>query len=204
MDHKYKEVVAEIKGLNWDGLEPQQLEDAAYLAHASAREFGESLRLALRVHKGDECLAEMARGELKTTNLSFGDYQGVKGDHAEFLDHFLTQAGYKPSPELEQAAADYLEECRKFSPEVRALTIFSREQELSGIFTEILKNPHWSTPLLQAFRYYLERHIELDSADGGHADLVSAHTIDDSVLPFYQTRLKMYQAIPELFDSKQK
>jgi len=143
-------------------------------------------------------LQEMARGELKTGNLQYGDYE-ESGDHSEFLAHFLTKAGMKISPEVAAAIAGYLEACRALPPEVRAKSVFSREEELSGIFEAILENEHWTTETLQAFRYYLQRHIELDREEGGHADLVSAYTIDDVVLPFYEARLNLYRVIPELF-----
>ena len=199
---KYKNVVEEIRSLNWKVLKEPQLEKLMHISHGAAQEFAEALRIGLRVYKGDENLQTMARGELKADNLRFGDYQ-ARGDHSEFLEHFLRKAAMEPSAEVHDAIQKYLAACRALSPEVRAKTVFSREEELSGIFTAILENEHWTTEALQAFRYYLERHIELDGEDGGHADLVRAYKIDDVVLPFYEARRDLYRVIPELFEKQQ-
>ncbi len=195
---RYKEVVAEIRGLNWKSLQEPQLERLMQISHGAAEEFAEALRIGLQVYKSDDNLQQMARGELKANNLKHGDYD-KRGDHSEFLAHFLEREGSQLSPEVQDAIQKYRVICSNLTPEVRAKTVFSREEELSGIFAAILCNEHWSTETLQAFRYYLQKHIELDSEDGGHADLVSAYEIDDVVLPFYEARLDLYRVIPELF-----
>ena len=198
---KYKEVVGQIRDLNWTSLQEPQLKRLMLLSHASAVEFAEALRIGGRIYKGDKDLAEMMRGELKTTNLSYGDYQGKKGDHSEFLEHFITKAELKPDETTAESMAEYFAACRALPKEVRADTVFSREHELGGIFEAILQNEHWKGETLEAFQYYLKRHIELDGAEGGHAALLSDEKfpITDTVLPFYEARLKMYEAIPELF-----
>lgn len=61
--------VARIKGLNWDSLEGDDLQVAWYLHWVAAVEFGEALRIALRLYPDHEGLREMAHGELKTKNL---------------------------------------------------------------------------------------------------------------------------------------
>ncbi len=169
-----------------------------YLSRAAAIEFAEALREGLKVYKQDPDLQKMARGELKTDNLNFADYD-KRGDHWEFLDHFLKKTGYVADVALEDSTARYIDSCRTLDPQVRAHTVFSREHELGAIFDAILQNEHWTTETLLAYKHFMERHIQLDTEEGGHGDAVSKYPIDDSVLPFYQARLDMYRVIPELF-----
>lgn len=200
MSERYKEVVDDIKGLNWEALQVESLQKLMYVSYAAAREFAEALELALLEYPKDARLKEMAEGELQTDNLQYADYT-TWGDHADFLKHFLEKAGFVPGAALEEAFQTYLLECRSLSAPTRAMTVFSREQELSGIFQNILKNEHWKGETLQAFRYYLEQHIALDGAANGHGELVRHHPVDDSVLRFYQVRLDFYRLIPELFST---
>lgn len=79
---------------------------------------------------------------------------------------------------------------------VRAMTIFSREQELPDIFKNILAAHDWEALGLGFYKYYLERHMELDSQDGGHAELTKGFELDEAVLEkFYQIRLDLYKAL---------
>lgn len=195
-DLAYKTVVDEIRRLPWKSLDRVQLLRLMYIAYVAAQEFAEALRIALRVHKDDASLREMARGELKTDNLRFDDYEH-RGDHWEFLAHFLAKVEFIPDSALQIATHEYSLACRQLSNEVRAATIFSREHELSGIFRAILENDHWEGETLEAFRYYLARHIELDTEQGGHADLVRQFEIGDEVLPFYVARRRVYDTIPQ-------
>lgn len=195
---EYKRTVKEITDLNWQALDESQLQRLMYISYIAAREFAEALKIALEKYPKDPKLAEMAEGELKTDNLRFADYN-VPGDHADFLEYFLLKAGFKVDQSLAEATLKYLNACRGLDSKSRAMTIFSREHELNSIFEAILQNDHWKTTVLEAFKYYLQRHIELDTGEGGHADLTDQYPIDDSVLPFYTARLELYRVIPELF-----
>lgn len=196
---EYKGVVEEIRGLEWKELSEKELQDLMYLAYTAAVEFAESLRIALELYPDNEKIREMAAGELNTKNLKLDDYDEA-GDHSEFLLHFLEKNGLSPSEELQRFANEYQESCRRLSDNTRAMSVFSREQELPSIFAEILKARDWEAPGLEAFRFYLQEHIELDTSEGGHGELTEEMPIDDSVKPFYEARLQMYNAIPKLFD----
>lgn len=198
MEYKYKNLVARISGLNWGALSSPQLQDLMVLSAWAATEFGESLRLALKLHLSHPGLAEMAKGELETDNLQFGSYKGP-GDHAHFLWHFVSEARLETHPAKYWSGEGYLAEIRTLSPELRVMSIVSREQELPDIFYRILQAPCWEAPGLQAFKYYLERHISLDSGDGGHAEMLSDLPVDDRLVRFYRARLELYKAIPTLF-----
>jgi hypothetical protein len=198
MDLEHTSVVEQIIRLNWKDLDETQLQRLMYISHIAAQEFAEALRVTLDVYPDDAKLKRMAEGELHTDNLQYDDYTGP-GDHSEFLAHFLQKDGYIADADLQVATDLYLEQCRELDPRTRAMTIFSREHELSSIFKAILENTHWDTASLKAFQFYLQRHIALDSDEGGHADLVDDYPIDDAVLPFYQARLNVYRVIPELF-----
>jgi hypothetical protein len=197
----YKQVVQEIKDLNWENLDSHDLQRLMHLSHVSAVEFAEALRIANRLYPEDGELKEMSAGELETQNLEFEGYK-APGDHAEFLQHFLEKYGLSNDPDLMNHGEEYLKACRQLPDEVRAMTIFSREEELSGIFERVLEAKDWSADGLPAFQYYLRKHIELDSHAGGHHDLTKKFPIDEKVAPFYEARLEMYKAIPKLFESR--
>lgn len=198
---QYKEVVEQIRNLNWESLDGAELQQLMNLSYVSAREFAEALRIALELYPDNKNLKEMADGELQTSNLKFDDYSQA-GDHADFLAHFLKKYNLEGNENLEKHAEAYRQTCRTLDDKIRAMTIFSREEELSGIFKRILEAKDWTAEGLPAFRYYLARHIALDSGDGGHAELTKEFPVDDGVKSFYEARLEMYRAIPKLFEKK--
>lgn len=198
---EYKEIVKQIKELNWESLNGKELQQLMYLSYVAAQEFAEALRIALKLYPNNANLTDMAHGELGADNLEFDDYS-QRGDHADFLRHFLKKYRLEGNENLKQYGEAYRKACAGLDDRVRAMTIFSREEELSGIFREVLNAKDWSGDGLSAFQYYLETHIELDSEEGGHADLTKEFPVDDSVKPFYESRLEMYRAIPTLFNGK--
>lgn len=198
---EYKQLVAKICNLRWDLAAVPNLLSLMILSAHAAREFAESLRIALKEHADNPAFQEMAAGELNVSNLQFDNYVGP-GDHADFLWHFILKHGVlgKTSSHVDTVGATYVNQVRRLNREVRIMSIVSREQELPGVFTSILKANGWDElPELRAFKYYLERHIALDSGEGGHADLLSKFEVTDAVTPFYKARLKMYRTLPVLF-----
>lgn len=196
---EYKKTVEQIKNLRWENLDQNELGQLMHLSYAAAREFAESLRIALELYPEDNELQKMAAGELNTTNLSFEDYTGP-GDHADYLAHFLKSTEVDLSSAAAEHAQQYVTDCKELDKNVRALSIFSREHELSGIFERILEAEGWDTPELKAFHFYLSRHIAIDSGAGGHSELTDKFEINDDVNDFYKARLKMYRCLPALFE----
>lgn len=194
----FKRIVLQIRDLPWQTLDGKELQRLMFISHVYAVEFAEALRIALREYPDNADLLQMARGELDTTNLRFGDYHQA-GDHAHFLEHFLARHGIGGDDLLHRHAREYLLACRGLSAPVRAMSVFSREEELSGIFREILLAPDWTAAGLDAFRFYLSQHILFDATDGGHHDLTKAFGVDDRLVPFYTARLNTYRSIPKLF-----
>ncbi len=192
---EYKKVIEEIKKLNWKFFRPKEI---IYLSLISAKEFADSLRVSLLLYPEHQNLHTLAQGEIETDNLDYEGYQCV-GDHWEFLHHFCRKIqmtdSTSPKP-LFLAGRNYLKYMKTLEPKHRAMTIFSREQELSGIFQKILDSHNWEQLGLGFFKYYLERHIELDSTEGGHGDLLEDLALDDNVLlEFYIQRLKLYKSL---------
>lgn len=195
-----------ILGLNWKKLTTfQELTELMYLSWIAATEFAQSLRLALEVYKDDKMLQKLAKEELHTNNLRFKGYKD-RADHSDFLFYFLstikmfdTNACVEPGmlrPEVIKVGREYMRRVEMIKKSTRVMSIPSREKELSGFFAQILKNPLFKAknlPLhLQAYKYFLERHIRIDSKPGGHRDLSKHITVTDKVEVFYNIRLAMY------------
>lgn len=196
MNHNYKEIVEEIKNLPWWKYHPKSI---IYSSLVSAIEFAESLRCALELYPDDENLREMAAGELKTNNLSYDDYNSP-GDHWEFLAHFCKKYNITDDTvgdKMVFAKKDYFRSIKNLGDSsVRAMTIFSREQELPEIFHEIVKSHDWEKDGLGFFKCYLEGHIAIDSADGGHGDLTKDFYMDEEKLfEFYKIRRDLYRGL---------
>lgn len=191
----YKIFVEGIKNLPWHQYDPKNI---IYLSWCTAMEFAKSLRYALEAYPQNQSLHEMAMGELKTNNLSYDDYNKI-GDHHEFLSHFINKVTKMKEigDKVFFARKDYIRAVDTLgNNKAKAMTIFSREQELPDIFKNILGAHDWDALGLGFYKYYLERHIELDSEDGGHADLTKGFELDEVVLEkFYQIRLNLYRSL---------
>ncbi len=199
----YKTIIKKIKALNWKALDESNLQNLMILSAYSALEFAESLQIALFHYPNHLGFKEMAKGELNTKNLAHGDYN-KQGNHSEFLWHFIKKYSLVQTREaITISGTRYIDNIRQFDEKTRVMSIISREHELPGIFQQILTASSWNAPGLPEFKYYIETHVTLDSNAGGHADLVSDLGIGNEVEKFYRERLKMYTAIPELFENQQ-
>ena len=189
----HKEIVQQIANLDWAKAAPG---DIILLSHCTAKEFASSLRFGVSLYPSDERLKEMADGELKTDNMSFEDYD-KKGDHWEFLDHFITKYNITPSKTaLPKAMSDYVSAVEGFSDSDRAMTVFSREEELTLIFEKIVAAHDWDALGLGFYKYYLKQHILFDSGDHGHAWLTKHFPMHQPTLAkFYTIRLNLYSVL---------
>jgi hypothetical protein len=186
--------IGQIRELDWKSFNPRSI---IFVSWYTAQEFAASLRQALALYPNAPTLREMGEGELQTDNLQYGEYHRA-GDHAEFLQHFLK--GMVVDVRVSNAYAKYLATVEGFSAQERAITIISREQELPGIFERILAAHDWEKLGFGFYEYYLSRHIELDSTNGGHGDLTKqfsqdkSFTLEPEVLErFWTARDELYQ-----------
>jgi len=88
---------------------------------------------------------------------------------------------------LESIGQAYLELVRSMNQTTRALSLASYEDGgLESVFGAMLKAQDWDSPLLGAFRHFLEEHIRFDSdPDQGHGALCRHLAPDDSILPLW-------------------
>jgi hypothetical protein len=190
----YRGAIARIQNLDWKSFNPGSI---IFVSLFTAEEFADSLRVTLSIFPGVSTLAEMAEGELQTDNLRYSGYERI-GDHADFLRHFHN--GSEAEYRVAEAYKNYRNVVEAFRANERAMTIISREQELPGIFEEILSAHDWNALGLGFYQYYLSRHIQIDSQESGHRDLttqfsrdqgfeLSPEVLDD----FWSARLNLYQ-----------
>lgn len=185
-----------IRNFPWAECSPFEI---IYVNMVGGNEFTQSLRIAEALFPENTFLQEIVSGELNTDNLQFGDYSR-KGDHPDFLHHFFLKYGQYAyiRPVVITAGAKYLNAIEHFSLEERAMTVFSRENELPDIFQDILTSLSWgSEDQLCYYQEYLSTHIELDGEEGGHGDMTrKIMTFDDAVLEkYYSLRLELYQSL---------
>ncbi len=191
----YKDLVKKIADLDWAKASPG---DIILLSRGTAVEFADSLRVATHLYPKDERLAEMVQGELKTDNMRFEDYK-KKGDHWEFLDYFIHKLQIVASKDgLALAIKKYSDVVENFSDTDRAMTVFSREEELTLIFKKILQAHDWDGLGFGFYRHYLESHILFDSGAKGHHYLTQhfpIHEHEDVLERFYKIRLNLYSVL---------
>ncbi len=189
----HKEIVQKIADLDWAKAAP---EDIILLSLCTAKEFASSLKLGVELYPNDERLKEMASGELNTDNMPFEDYVRT-GDHWEFLEHFVAKHQIKPSrPDLLPAMQEYVRAVEAFSDADRAMTVFSREEELTFIFRNIVSAHDWEQYGFGFYEYYLKQHIYFDSGEHGHAWLTEHFPMHGPTLEkFYTIRLNLYASL---------
>lgn len=190
---RHKELVQQIANLPWEEAVPG---DIILLSHCTAKEFASSLRLGIEIYPKDERLQEMASGELQTDNMTLEDYT-KQGDHWEFLDHFIKKYDIQPNnPALLGGMQEYISAVEGFSDSDRAMTVFSREEELALIFDKIVAAHDWVTLGFGFYKYYLKQHILFDSGDNGHAHLTKHFPMHEATLErFYTIRLHLYSSL---------
>ena len=199
-------VIREICELDWEELDETQLSAAAWAYYYFSIQFRESLILALQLHPQDEELHHLSREECDTDNLS--PWPGVakpgeRLNHDEFMRRLLqlTAIDAQTQVNIQSAGERYLEAIDLQPAEVRAMSIASYEDGgLECVFKAMLRAKYWNTPLLEAFRHFLVKHIEFDSdPETGHGALARHLRVDSSIHPVWAAfRDLILTAVPRL------
>jgi hypothetical protein len=181
----YHPVVEEICGLEWPALNQSELSAVAWAYYYFSIQFRQNLECALEMHPDDVQLQRLFREECATDNLS--PWPGVAAPnesmhHDEFMKRVLTLSPIEPATQtaIEAAGQRYLSKVGQADDHVKVMSLASYEAGgLESVFKAILQAPQWSTPLLEGFRHFLEKHISFDSDPRqGHGALVR-HLVPD-------------------------
>ena len=202
----YERVIDDICNMNWINLTQEDLINVAWVYYYFSVQFRENLEVARNLYPDDDRLRRLDQGERDTDNLS--PWPGVAAigermNHDEFMRRTLTLTTISESRRRDLAALgqDYLTKIRAMEDDSRASAIASYEDGgLERVFRAILKAPHWSNPLLQAFRHFLAEHIRFDSdPEQGHGALCRHLTPDDRVHALWaEFRQMLVRAAPRL------
>ena len=200
------EIVSDICNLKWETLSRDELINVAWAYYYFSIQFRENLGAACAQLPDDEQLKELDAGERDTDNLS--PYPGVvvageRVNHDEFMRRALelTPIDAARRVRLEEIGATYLERVRRVDDWTKAISLASYEDGgLERVFTSILRAPHWDGPLLQAFRHFLEKHIEFDSdVENGHGGLCRHLPPDERVSDLWSAfKDSLLRAVPAL------
>jgi len=202
----YERVIDDICNMNWINLTQEDLINVAWVYYYFSVQFRENLEVARNLYPDDDRLRQLDQGERDTDNLS--PWPGVAAigermNHDEFMRRTLTLTTISESRRRDLAALGqaYLTKIRAMENDSRASAIASYEDGgLERVFRAILKAPHWSNPLLQAFRHFLAEHIRFDSdPEQGHGALCRHLTPDDRVHALWaEFRQMLVRAAPRL------
>jgi len=202
----YEQVIEEICNLSWISLTQEDLINVAWVYYYFSVQFRENLEVARNLYPDDDRLRQLDQGERDTDNLS--PWPGVAAigetmNHDEFMRRTLTLTTISESRRRDLAALGqaYLTKIRTMDDDSRASAIASYEDGgLERVVRAILKAPHWSNPLLQAFKHFLAEHIRFDSdPEQGHGALCRHLTPDDRVHALWaEFRNMLVRAAPRL------
>jgi len=202
----YERVIDDICNFNWINLTEEDLINVAWVYYYFSVQFRENLEVARNLYPDDDRLRQLDQGERDTDNLS--PWPGVatigeRMNHDEFMRRTLALTTISENRRRELAALGqaYLTKIRAMDDDSRASAIASYEDGgLERVFRAILKAPHWSSPLLQAFRHFLAEHIRFDSdPEQGHGALCRHLTPDDRVHALWaEFRQMLVRAAPRL------
>jgi hypothetical protein len=192
--------------LNWRALDCSELVDVAWAYYYFSVQFRENVELARDLYPDDELLGELDRGERDTDNLSPWPGVAAAGErmnHDEFMRRalLLTPIESNRKRRLESIGTNYLARVKATDTTSRVHSLASYENGgLMSVFLAILTAPTWDEPVLRAFKYFLERHIHLDSdPNAGHGalcrHLVPNHQV---VAPWLEFHRLLVDAVPKL------
>lgn len=201
-------IIERICGLEWAALDHAELSLAAWAYYYFSIQFRENLEIAYRLHPDDTLLRRLVQEECGTDNLSpWPDVaaRGEKLNHDEFMRRLLALEPIDPAlhARVERIGEAYLARVRAEDAAVRAASIATYEDGgLEQVFTAILRNQRWDTPLLAAFRHFLVGHIGFDSnPDQGHGALARHLNPDHRVRRLWEAFYDLFVlAVPRLAD----
>jgi hypothetical protein len=189
-DHKFTKIIDDICSLAWNAIDHHELFYVSQSYYYFSIQFRENLEIALALYPQDEKLRFLHTEECNTDNLSPWPRIAMvneKLNHDEFMKRALLLQGKARSTRLDAVGSCYLHNVRSIDLLSRAKSIASYEDNgLSRVFSSMLRATDWRGPALQAFKFFLERHIEFDSdSDSGHGALSRHLLADDSIVPLW-------------------
>jgi hypothetical protein len=198
-------VIAAICNLRWQDLRNDELLMVATAYHYFSIQFRENLEIARALRPDDLGLADLYEEECDTDNLS--PWPGVADagerlNHDEFMRRLLALEPIADAQRLEAAGAAYLATVRAIDPAIRAQSIISYEDGgLSNTFQAMLRAPSWEGVSAQAFKFFLQRHIQFDKNEtAGHGLMVRHLKESCDVTPLWTAFLEILTiSAPRLF-----
>jgi hypothetical protein len=200
----FEAVIDDICRMRWQALTTSELMQTAKAYYYFSIQFRENLEIACRLYPEDQLLQKLREGECDTDNLS--PWPGVSEiherlDHDEFMRRLLSFETIARDDELSEIGQAYLATIRNLDDTVRATSIASYEDGgLTRVFTAMLRAREWQGAGPVAFKFFLERHIEFDTADcEGHGALARNLVLNDGITPLWLSfRDMLAAAVPTL------
>ena len=200
----FEAVIDDICRMRWQALTIGELMRAAKAYYYFSIQFRENLEIACQLYPEDRLLQNLREGECNTDNLS--PWPGISEnheqlDHDEFMRRLLSFQTIERDDELSEIGQAYLATVRNVEDAIRALSIASYEDGgLTRVFNAILRARAWQGAGPRAFKFFLERHIDFNSADcGGHGALTRNLALDDRITPLWSSfRDMLAAAVPAL------
>jgi hypothetical protein len=200
----FEAVIDDICRMRWQALTTGELMQTAKAYYYFSIQFRENLEIACRLYPEDRLLQKLREGECDTDNLS--PWPGVSEirerlDHDEFMRRLLSFESIAREGELSEIGQAYLATVRTLDNTIRAASIASYEDGgLTRVFNAILRAREWQGAGPAAFKFFLEQHIEFDTADcGGHGALARNLVLDDGITPLWSSfRDMLVAAVPAL------
>jgi len=199
-------VIDAICDLPWQSLRDDEILMVAAAYRYFSIQFRENLETALAFWPDDAGLVRLYEEECNTDNLS--PWPGVAAEderlnHDEFIRRLLALEPID-APQVEAAGAAYLARVRALDPLTRAQSIVSYEDGgLSRVFQAVLRAPAWNGISAQAFKFFLEQHIQFDKNEtAGHGMMVRHLQANCDVTPLWTAFLEILTAsVPRAFGS---
>ncbi|MBP6256966.1 hypothetical protein KA405_04635 [Patescibacteria group bacterium] len=194
----YKKSIQKINAINWSEISPEKIISVSLFF---AKEFASTVRSCIPLYGINDSFQQFIVGEIDTDNLQYEDYNET-ADHWEFLDYFMQK--YSLIEDVDSwERFSYTSYVNVIYPSMQLLTLVSREKDLQGIFQNLLVAHDWNRLGFGFYKYFLERHLELDGNEGGHEDLmhelIDIEKLDknqiDCLDAFWKLRLDVYDSL---------